>query len=94
MAAYIPSLSGPIPNQFGAFHHQTPYIPNQTTMRNQFAYNIPLNSSFLKPVHLTPQPIDPNSNQFQENLATGDSEAQSSHGSTRTKIYIMPDGNG
>ena len=63
-------------------------------MYNQFTYNIPPNPTFRNLMHPTPQPINPNSNQSQENLATGESEAQSSHGSTRPKTYIVPDGNG
>jgi len=63
-------------------------------MYNQFAYNIPPNPPFLNPVHPTPQPINPTSNQSRENLATGESEEQFSHGSTWTKTYIEQYANG
>ena len=36
MAAYIPGISGPMSPPFRAFHHQTSYIPNQSTMYGQF----------------------------------------------------------
>lgn len=90
MAAYIPGISGPMPFPFGAFHHQTSYIPNQSTMYDQFAYNIPPNPHVVHTV----QPTHPNTNQSQENIGSGESEAQSSHGSTRAKTWIEPDGNG
>ena len=67
MTAYIPGISGPLPPPFGAFHHQTSYIPNQSTMYDQFAYNIPPNPHVVHTVHLTlqptPQPTHPNTNQ-------------------------------
>ena len=85
MTGYIPGLSGPMPPPFGAFHYQTSYIPNQSTMYGQFAYNIPSNPPFVNTVQPTPQPIGPNTNQSQDNIATGESEAQSSHLSTRAK---------
>ena len=93
MAAYIPGISGPLPPPFGAFHQQTSYIPNQSTMYGQFAYNIPPNPHVIHNVHPTPQPTHPNTNQSQENIGSGESEAQSSHGSTRAKTWIEPDGN-
>ena len=73
MATYILGLSGLISSPFGAFHHRISHIPNQTTMYNQFAYYIPPNPPFLNPIHPTPQPIDPNSNQSQENIVMGES---------------------
>jgi len=42
----------------------------------------------------TPQSIDPNTNQSQDNIATGESKAQSNHGSTRAKTWIELNGNG
>ena len=94
MAGYIPYLSEPMPLLFGAFHHQTSYIPNQSTMYGQFAYNIPPNPHVVRTVQPTPQPAHPNTNQSQDNIASGESEAQSSHGSTRAKTWIESDGNG
>jgi len=94
MATYILGISGPLPPPFGAFHHQTSYIPNQSTMYGQFAYNIPPNPHVVHIVQPTPQPAHPNTNQSQENIGSGESEAQSSHGSTWVKTWIEPDGNG
>ena len=94
MAGDIPGLSGPMPPPFGAFHHQTSYVLNQSTMYDQFAYNIPPNPPFVNTVQPTPQPIDPNTNQSHDNIVTGESEAQSSHESTRTKTWIESYGNG
>ena len=85
MAAYIPGISGPMPPSFGDFHHQTSYIPNQNTMYGQFGYNIPPNPHFVHTVQPTPQPAHPNTKQSLDNIASGESKAQSSHGSTRAK---------
>jgi len=82
MDGYIPILLEPISPPFGAFHHQTSYIPNQTSMYGQFSYNITPKPPFVNTVQPTPQSIDPNTNQSQENVAIGESEAQSSHWST------------
>ena len=82
MDAYIIGISGRLPPPFGAFHHQILYIPNQSTMYGQFAYNIPPKPHVVHTVQPTPQPTHPNTNQSQENIRSGESEAQSSHGST------------
>jgi len=83
-----------MPPPFGAFHHQTLYTPNQSTTYGQFAYNIPLNPPFVNTVQPAPQPIDLKTNQSQDNIATGESKTQSSHGSARAKTWIKPEGNG
>ena len=93
MDAYIPGISGLMPPPFGAFHHQISYIPNQSTMYGRFAYNIPPNLHVVNIVQPTPQPIYLNTNQSQDNIATSESKAQFSHGSTRARTWIEPDGN-
>ena len=62
-------------------------------MYGQFAYNIPPNPHVVHTVQPTPQPTHPNTNQFEDNIGSGESEAQSSHGSTQAKTWIEPDGN-
>ena len=85
MAAYIPGISGLMPPIFRAFHHQTSYIPNQSTMYGQFSYNIPPKAHVVHTMQPTPQPAHPNTNQSQENIGSGESEAQFSHRTTRAK---------
>jgi len=62
IVAYIQGISGPVPPPFEAFHHQTSYISNQSTMYGQFAYNIPPNPHLVNTVQPTPQPTHPNTN--------------------------------
>jgi len=92
MAPYILGIS-PLPPPFGAFHPQTSYILNQSIMYGQFAYNIHPNTYVVYNVQPTTQPAHRNANQPQENIASGESDAQSSHGSARAKTWIEPDGN-
>ena len=64
----FPVFQNQMPPPFGAFHHQTSYIPNQSTMYGQFAYNIPPNPPFVNTVQPTPQTIVPNTNQSRDNM--------------------------
>ena len=70
------------------------------TFPTKVPYTANLPTTFLRTPHFvnivqpTPQPIDPNTDQSQDSIAIGESEPQSSYGSTRAKTWIESDGNG
>jgi len=57
MAAYILGILGPMPPPFGAFHHQTSYIPNQRTMYGQFAITFLQTPILFTLCSLLPNPL-------------------------------------
>jgi len=90
---------GTIPTQFGAvstgsFTSHNPHIPHQTFISEQYACNIATNTQVPNQTNPTLPPVDPNYNQSQQNIESGDCKAQFTHGNSQPKTYIVLDGNG